>query len=229
MLEVSGLAAGYRDKRVVQGIDLFVGPREVVALIGHNGAGKTTVLRTIAGQLGATAGRIVFNGRTVRQGDTAALAREGLAFVPQGRNTFPDLTIGENLDIADRGRSGGGIGLAEIYALFPPLASRGKSLASTLSGGQRQMLALACALLRQPRLVVLDEPSTGLAPILVDNVFATVALLRDRFGLGVLVVDQNARKLLSFADRVLVLKAGELVHSGPPETLSRDEDLWRLF
>ena len=91
------------------------------------------------------------------------------------------------------------------------------------------MLALACALLRQPRLVVLDEPSTGLAPILVDNVFATVALLRDRFGLGVLVVDQNARKLLSFADRVLVLKAGELVHSGPPETLSRDEDLWRLF
>jgi branched-chain amino acid transport system ATP-binding protein len=230
MLEVAGLAAGYGDKAVVHDVTLAVGAREIVALIGHNGAGKTTVLRTVAGLLPARSGRVTFDGREVRAGDTAALARAGLAFVPQGRNTFPDLTVAENLDIATARREDGRIvSLADIHGLFPPLAERGSAQASTLSGGQRQMLALACALLRQPRLVMLDEPSTGLAPVLVEDVFAMVALLRDQFGLGVLVVDQNARRLMALADRVIVLKAGEVVFSGSPAGLARDEDLWRLF
>jgi branched-chain amino acid transport system ATP-binding protein len=229
MLDVRDLATGYRDKQVVLGGSLAVRREEIVALVGHNGAGKTTILRAIAGQLPAMRGEVRFEAKPVRQGDTARLARAGLAFVPQGRNTFPDLTIRENLDIASRPAAEGGITPAEIDRVFPPLAARRGALASTLSGGQRQMLALACALLRQPRLVLLDEPSTGLAPVLVESVFETIALLRSRFGLGVLVVDQNARRLATLADRVVVLKAGEVVFNGSPDALSRDEDLWRLL
>jgi branched-chain amino acid transport system ATP-binding protein len=230
MLEVEGLHAGYGVKQVLRNVSLRVGEREIVALIGHNGAGKTTALRAMMGLSTPSAGHIRFAGRVVRGGEAAVLVRAGMSFVPQGHNIFADLKVDENLDIADaRVGQGATVSRSDVLTLFPALAQRGSALASTLSGGQRQMLALACALLRRPRLILLDEPSTGLAPILVDEVFALISLLRERFGLSVLVVDQNARKLMSIADHVVVIKAGEVVFSGAPIELARDDDLWRLF
>lgn len=228
MLEVQDLRVAYGKKLAVDGVSLTVGEGELAALVGHNGAGKTTVMRAVLGLTPRSGGTVRFAGRTLGPDDAETAVGHGLAFVPQGRNTFRTMTVAENLDVA-RGAGSGPIGLPEVLAMFPILAERRRQRAGSLSGGQQQMLALAMTLLRNPRLIMLDEPSTGLAPVLVEGVFRTVRDLRERYGVSVLVIDQNVRRLLDLVDRVHVMKAGRLIHAGSPATLAGDDALWQLF
>jgi len=229
MLEIADLRVAYDTKQVLHGVSIAARPGRIVGLVGHNGAGKTTILRSALGLVRRSGGTIRFFDRAVGHGDTAALVRAGLCLVPEGRGIFRPLSVGDNLAIAAGAASGKPIVTRdEVLQLFPILAERLDRPAQTLSGGQQQMLAIAAALLRAPRLVLLDEPSTGLAPVLVDEVFATIASLRDRFGLGVLVVDQNVGRLMELCDELHVLKAGEIVFAGAPQSLAT-ADLWKLF
>jgi branched-chain amino acid transport system ATP-binding protein len=230
MLEVSNLSVAYGDKRVLGDVNLRVDAREIIALVGHNGAGKTTLLRAIAALIAPLAGTIRFEASLVRPGTTPALVRAGLSFVPQGRNTFRELSVGENLRVArSSARHDGAPPDEKVFLLFPALRERLGHRAGSLSGGQQQMLALACALLRAPRLIMLDEPSTGLAPVLVESVFDTIATLRRELGTSILVVDQNVTALLEIADRVYVLKEGEVIYGGSPDALRESEGLWQYF
>jgi branched-chain amino acid transport system ATP-binding protein len=224
------VVVAYHKKNVLHGVSLAVGKREIVALIGHNGAGKTTLMRAAVGLVPWKAGSIEFDGAPVLPGRVAATVGRGLALVPQGRNTFRSLEVGENLRIAIAAAGPDAAArLDDVYAMFPILRDRARQPAGKLSGGQQQMVALALALVRGPRLVMLDEPSTGLAPVLVDEVFRRVVEMRERLGISVLVVDQNVRRLLRIVDRVIVLKAGAIVFDGAPGTIENDEQLWRLF
>lgn len=230
MLEVDALSVGYSGKRVLHQVSISVAEGAVVALVGHNGAGKTTLLRAALGLVPRLSGTVVFRGEPVQVGAAAATIRRGLSFVPQGRNTFRDMSVAENLAIAASAAARDTrVDRNAVFDLFPILHERLTQRAGSLSGGQQQMLALACVLLRGPRMILLDEPSTGLAPVLVDGVFKTVAELRRRYGVSLLVVDQNVRRLLAIADRLYVLKAGEIVFAGAPAEIGADSDLWRLF
>lgn len=230
MLSVRDLVVAYGKKQVLHGVDLDVSAGQIVALVGHNGAGKTTLLRSIVGLESRVSGSVAFLGDSVPEGKVAASVRRGIAFVPQGQNTFRSMSVAENLAIpmAEAGTDGSER-LAIVEEMFPILRERRQAVASTLSGGQQQMLALGIALLRGPRLIILDEPSTGLAPVLVDEVFTRVMEMRDRLGMSVLVVDQNVRRLIAFADHVTVLKAGSVALDGTPASIGDDERLWSLF
>ena len=230
MLDIRDLVVGYHQKDVLHGVSLGVGPAEIVALVGHNGAGKTTLMRAALGLAPRNAGSVAFDGQAVVPGQVAQTVRRGLAFVPQGRNTFRSLKVAENLDIAVNAASPAAAGrLEEVFSMFPILRERLAQPAGKLSGGQQQMVALALALVRGPRLIMLDEPSTGLAPVMVDEVFRRVVEMRQRFGISVLIVDQNVRRLLGIVDRVAVLKAGRKVFDGPPGAIDGDDQLWKLF
>jgi branched-chain amino acid transport system ATP-binding protein len=228
MLEVSGVRVTYGSSCAIEGVTLSIANGEIVALIGHNGAGKTTLLRATMGLIPIAAGAIYFNGLPSKPGRTAELVRQGLAFVPQGRSIFRDLTVADNLQVALSGTQRRGLSEADLLDLFPVLTERRSQTAGSLSGGQQQMLALALALAKGPELILLDEPSTGLAPVLVESVFGTLARLRDRLGTAFLVVDQNIDRLLAIASRAYVLKAGRLVREGAARDLI-SEDLWKLF
>ena len=230
MLDIRDLVVGYHQKDVLHGVSLGVARAELVALVGHNGAGKTTLMRAALGLAERSAGSVVFDGSAVLPGQVAQTVRRGLAFVPQGRNTFRSLTVADNLDIALKSAGPESVArLEEIFGMFPILRERLAQPAGKLSGGQQQMVALALALLRGPRLIMLDEPSTGLSPVLVDEVFKRVVEMRQRFGISVLIVDQNVRRLLAIVDRVAVFKAGRKVFDGPPSSIAGDEQLWQLF
>ncbi len=230
MLEVRGLRVAYGAKQVLHGVDLVAPAGRIVGLVGHNGAGKTTLLRAAMGLAAIAGGAINFRDRAVKSGDTAALVRAGLCLVPEGRGIFRHLSIDDNLLLAREAASDAKlVSIDEVCEIFPALRERRSRPAQALSGGQQQMLAIAAALLRGPRMVLLDEPSTGLAPVLVDEVFAVIAGLRDRFGLGVLVVDQNVGRLLTLCDDLYVLKAGEIVFTGSPAALRDAGDLWKYF
>jgi branched-chain amino acid transport system ATP-binding protein len=220
----------YDNKQVLHGVDLAVPAGKITALVGHNGAGKTTLLRSVIGLAPRRRGSVRFDGAELQAGDVASNVRRGIAFVSQGRNTFRSMTIAENLAVAvsSAGREAA-IRLPMVEDMFPLLKERRKAVASTLSGGQQQMVALALALVRGPRLIVLDEPSTGLAPVLVAAVFQKVIEMRERLGMSVLVVDQNVKQLLDFCDRLSVLKAGRIVFDGLPGDISDDRQLWELF
>jgi branched-chain amino acid transport system ATP-binding protein len=198
--------------------------------VGHNGAGKTTLMRSALGLTPWRAGSVVFDGQAVDPGRVARTVARGFAFVPQGRNTFRSLKVSENLDVAvNAAGPGAKARVEEVFAMFPILRERLAQPAGKLSGGQQQMVALALALVRGPRLIMLDEPSTGLSPVMVDEVFKRVVEMRERFGISVLIVDQNVRRLLSIVDRVAVLKAGRKVFDGAPATIQNDDQLWQLF
>lgn len=230
MLEVTGLAVTYAGKRVLDDIDFAVAEREIVGLVGHNGAGKTTLLRAIAGLVAPAEGTIRFAGRPVLPGTTPALVRSGLSFVPQGNNIFRDLSVGENLSIARSTCATASLeGEDDIFRLFPVLLERLRQRAGSLSGGQQQIVALAGALLRSPRLIMLDEPSTGLAPVLVEEVFRLISALRHDFGMSIVVVDQNVAALIEIVDRMYVFKTGGVVYSGLPDALRDSEVLWQFF
>ncbi len=230
ILDIRNLVVGYHKKDVLHGVSMRIERKEIVALVGHNGAGKTTLMRAAVGLVPWSRGSIEFDGAAVIPGRVAATVRRGLAFVPQGRNTFRSLKVADNLDIALKSADPrAATRVDDVFAMFPVLRERLQQPAGRLSGGQQQMVALALALVRGPRLVMLDEPSTGLAPKLVEDVFRRVSEMRERFGISVLVCDQNVRRLLGIVDRVVVLKAGSIVFDGQPAEIATDEDLWRLF
>ena len=212
MLELHSVTAGYSGLTVLRNVDFKVGDREVVALLGPNGAGKSTLLRTATGFVKPTAGRVVFNGREVTKDPPHQYSRNGVCLLPEGRGIFPSLTVMENLRImAGSGPIGEAIG--ETTSLFPALSNRLKQTAGSLSGGEQQMLALSRAFITQPKVVLVDEASLGLAPLVVDKIFDTLALLPGR-GVSVVVVEQYVQRVIQLAKTVYVLSRGEVVHVG---------------
>ncbi|MFL9825167.1 ABC transporter ATP-binding protein [Rhodoplanes sp. SY1] len=223
MLTVDGLSSAYGRIEVLHGVSLDVAAGEIVALVGSNGAGKTTLLRTLSGVQPATAGRIVFEGEDIGRLPSHARVVRGIAQSPEGRQVFGPLTVEDNLRLGAFRRNDETVGtrLDAVYAMFPVLAERRRSPAASLSGGQQQMLAIGRALMAQPKLLLLDEPSLGLAPLLVDQILAAVVDLKAR-GITVLLVEQNASAALAIADRGYVLEVGHIVHEGAGAALLQD-------
>jgi branched-chain amino acid transport system ATP-binding protein len=231
LLEVSGLSARYGPVAALRDVSLEVRAGELVALIGANGAGKSTLLRTIAGLVAPAAGRVTLDGRDVTGQAPEAMIRAGVALVPERRRIFAPLTVLDNLELGGyalpRGRGFRGAleaGVEEAYRLFPVLRGRRDQLAGTLSGGEQQMLAIGRALMTRPRLLLCDEPSLGLAPLVVAEIMRLLSTLREA-GTTILLVEQNARMALRSADRAYVLEVGSVVLSGAASDLLRDDQL----
>ena len=221
-LEVEGVHTYYGESHVLQGISLRVNPGEVLAILGRNGMGKTTLIRTIVGFTPPRAGRVVYEGTETTRLPPFRMAALGMALVPQGRRVFPSLSVRENLDVARRGE--GRWSLEQVYALFPRLRERAGNRANKLSGGEQQMLAIGRALMSNPDLLLMDEPTEGLAPLLVREVGRVISELK-RSGLSILLVEQNLALALSVADRVHVLSRGQIVHTGTPAELMSNDDV----
>ncbi len=230
MLSVAGLTTRYGAISALRDADLHVGSGEVVGLIGPNGAGKTTLLNTVAGLLTPSAGSVSFDGEDVTGTSPERLLRSGLALVPEHRRIFVDLSVEENLRIGGvtvSPRVRGDL-LDEMAERFPVLGEKWATAAGFLSGGEAQQLAIARALMSKPRLVMMDEPSLGLAPVLVDVVFELIESLRAQ-GRTMLIVEQNATRMLEVADRAYVLRSGEVVATGTGEELRAQDDLFETF
>jgi branched-chain amino acid transport system ATP-binding protein len=226
MLDVSSLGGGYGALPVLDGISFSAGKGEVVGLLGRNGAGKTTTLRVIAGALRATGGSIALEGRDITRLSAFRRARAGIGHVPQGRGIFNRLTVRENLEVGTRAKKQrGGSGIpADVYDYFPILKERGRQMAGTLSGGQQQMLAIGRALCGDPKVLLLDEPSEGIQPNIVQAIAELVPrIARDR-GIAVVLVEQNLDLALRASNRCLVVEKGRVVHSATPAELA-DESL----
>lgn len=232
MLEVTDLQVAHGKVRALRGIDLTVEPGEIVALIGANGAGKTTTLRTISGLSRARRGTITFDGQPIGRVPGHRIVGMGLSHVPERRRIFPAMTVLENLRLGGflRGRQDGTIDddLTRVLDLFPRLADRGEQLGGTLSGGEQQMLAIGRALMSKPRMLLLDEPSMGLAPQLVQQIFHIVEEINDQ-GVTVLLVEQNAAHALAMAHRGYVLETGQIVHEGTGAALLHDDTVRRSY
>jgi branched-chain amino acid transport system ATP-binding protein len=228
MLEIEHLSASYGSVQALDDVSITLPDRSVTAVLGANGAGKSTLLRTLSGMVRPTHGRVRLAGDDITAKPVEDIVRLGMAHVPEGRGVIQELTVSENLrlgalwrhDRADRKRA-----LGEMYARFAPLASRRNQSALTLSGGERQMLVLARALMGRPKVLLLDEPSLGLAPLVVADIMALLRTLATEQGLTVLLVEQNARSALSIADRGVVLNLGRVVASGEAATLAGDAAL----
>jgi branched-chain amino acid transport system ATP-binding protein len=230
LLELRGVAARYGPLQALHGIDLSVGEGEIVSVLGANGAGKTTTLRAISATV-RTSGDIVFAGERLPR-NPEAVARAGIAHVPEGRGTFAQLSVEENLRLGAhvrRDRAGVKADRDRVLRRFPILAERRRQAAGTLSGGEQQQLALARALMQRPRLLLLDEPSLGLAPLVVAAFYDVVSELNEGEGLSVLVVEQNARLALASSSRAYVLEVGRVAVDGPSSALQRDESVRRSY
>jgi branched-chain amino acid transport system ATP-binding protein len=230
LLEVRGLSAGYGLVQVLTGLDVEVDDGEAVVILGANGAGKTTTLRALSGMLPA-GGEVRFDGKSVlgRRPDQLCIA--GIAHVPQGRGTIVDLTVEENLRVGGYTRDADEVDadIAQWFEVFPRLGERRAQLAGSMSGGEQQMLAIARALMARPRLLLLDEPSLGLAPLVTQEVFDRLADLVSESGVAVLLVEQNANLALDFASRAYVLEAGQIVGRGTAEELRGDETIRKAY
>jgi branched-chain amino acid transport system ATP-binding protein len=231
MLEVTDLVSRYGAVRALDGVSLAVGEGTLTAVLGANGAGKTTLLRTITGLVRASAGSVRFRGRDITRLPVEEMVRAGLAHVPEGRGVIAELTVAENLRLGAlwRPRAERAAALAEMYELFPALAQRRGKGAVTLSGGERQMLAIGRGLMSRPALLLLDEPSLGLAPRVVAQLMALLRDRRERTGLTVLLVEQNARSALSVADRGVVLNLGRVVADTEAARLAADATLRHAY
>ena len=227
MLEVRSLGARYGRIPALADVDLRVGAGELVALVGANGAGKTTLLRTISGVQAASGGAIGFDGQEITTVSARRRVQLGIVQVPEGRQVFEPLSVHDNLRLGAFAR-GTPEATDTVFALFPALLEKRQHAAGTLSGGQQQMLAIGRALMAQPRLLLLDEPSMGLAPRLVAEIFAHIAALKAR-GTTVLLVDQNARAALAVADRGYVMEAGRIVLEGPAADLLRNPQVQQAY
>ncbi|HVL58836.1 MAG TPA: ABC transporter ATP-binding protein [Burkholderiaceae bacterium] len=227
MLEIAALHSRYGRIPALAGVDLQVAAGELVALVGANGAGKTTLLRTVSGVQPAAGGTIRFDGRDLSRCSSRERVRLGIVQVPEGRQVFGPLSVEDNLRLGAFAR-GSADRLPDVYAMFPALRAKRGELAGTLSGGQQQMLAIGRALMAQPRLLLLDEPSMGLAPRLVAEIFAQIAALK-RSGTTILLVDQNARAALAIAERGYVMETGRIVLSGPAAQLLRDPQVRQAY
>ncbi|MEO5883244.1 MAG: ABC transporter ATP-binding protein [Caldimonas sp.] len=246
MLAVRGLHAGYGGSEVLHGVDLEVGAGEVVALLGRNGMGKTTLVRTICGLHPARSGELVFRGERVDAGAAHRVARRGLGLVPEGRQIFANLTVEEHLSAFERPRAGpatdyragdaaGGPGrnrstpgdrIARVFALFPSLRERRGHLGNQLSGGEQQMLAIGRALVTEPRLLILDEATEGLAPLVRQEIWRCLAALRAD-GQAILVIDKYVQRLIQLADRHVILEKGRVAWTGSSAELDADPSLWQ--
>jgi branched-chain amino acid transport system ATP-binding protein len=222
VLEVSGVHTYYGESHVLQGVSLTVGAGEVVAILGRNGVGKTTLVRSIVGFTPPRQGTVRFKGRDITRLPSFRMTALGMALVPQGRRVFPSLTVRENLEVARR--AGARWSLERVYAVFPRLRERESNRANKLSGGEQQMLAIGRALMSNPDLLLMDEPTEGLAPLLVREVGRVMGELRGE-GLSILLVEQNLPLALSVADRVHILSRGQIVHSSTPAELVASEDV----
>ena len=230
LLEIEGLRAGYGPIQALRGIDLTVDEGEIVALIGSNGAGKTTLLMTICGIVRPTSGRIRFDGEELAGRQSYDIMRGRIAQVPEGRRIFPKMTVLENLLIGAHHLAPAElrVGIERAYAMFPILAERRHQSGGTLSGGEQQMLAIARALMSRPRLLLMDEPSLGLAPLIVKQIFQIVREI-NAAGTTILLVEQNAFAALHLAKRGYVLATGEIVMSGPAQTLLDDPAVRKAY
>jgi branched-chain amino acid transport system ATP-binding protein len=230
MLEVVGLHAGYGAVEVLRGIDLRLGAGEIVALLGANGAGKSTLNNTISGLLRPLAGMIRFDGRDITGAPSPVIVAQGLIQVPEGRRIFPNLTVRENLELGSyrRARPRRAVNIERALRLFPRLKERFGQRAGTLSGGEQQMLAIGRGLMAEPRLLILDEPSLGLSPLLVEEMFALIRRLHED-GIAILLVEQNVMQSLAIADRAYVLENGGIALSGPPDAVLADAALKRSY
>jgi branched-chain amino acid transport system ATP-binding protein len=231
VLALESIAAGYGDLVAVRSVSLEIHPGECVALIGANGAGKTTTLRAIAGLLPLRAGRIVFEGRPLAGLDPRRVVELGLAHVPEGRHVFPSLTVRENLEMGARtpgARAARRGSLDEVFALFPRLEDRQRQVAGTLSGGEQQMLAIGRGLMARPRLLLLDEPSLGLAPLAVRGILEIVETVNRR-GTTILLVEQNVRRALELCHRGYVIENGAVTLAGSREALLRSDHVRRAY
>ncbi len=230
VLEVSDLSASYGPVKALDGVSLRAEAGRVTAVLGANGAGKTTLLRTISGLVRSTGGRVLLEGADITRAPVEAMVQKGMAHVPEGRGVIAELTVDENLRVGSLFR--GKVGREEfdrVYDLFPRIAERRDNPAHTLSGGERQMLVVGRALLARPKLLLLDEPSLGLAPRIVAQIFGLVRRLVDEEGLSVLLVEQNARSALSVADVGVVLNLGRVVVTDEASRLMADEDLRHAY
>jgi branched-chain amino acid transport system ATP-binding protein len=222
LFEIENLHVAYGKVEAVRGVSLVMQPGQIVAVIGPNGAGKTTLLAAAAGLL-RWRGRVMYDGLDLARLDVEERVERGLCLVPERRELFGDLAVADNLLLGAYSRRGNGAdqSLRQVYDRFPRLAERRRQKAQTLSGGERQMLALGRALMAKPRLLLLDEPSLGLAPMMVREILRMVASLRE-IGVSILLVEQNARAALETADYGYVLETGEITHQGPPAVLAND-------
>ena len=230
LLEVSNLVAGYGAADVLRGIDLTVGAGEIVAVLGANGAGKSTLNRTISGVIRARAGTIRFDGVAIEGEAPAAIVARGLIQVPEGRRVFPNLSVKDNLDLGSyrRARARRALNRDRVFAIFPRLRERLAQRAGTLSGGEQQMLAIGRGLMAEPRLIILDEPSLGLSPLLVEELFGLIARLRGE-GLSVLLVEQNVVDSLALAHRAYILEQGRFALTGTAAEIAADPRLKRAY
>jgi branched-chain amino acid transport system ATP-binding protein len=226
ILEARGLQAGYGEGLVLRGIDLAVRPGEAIGLMGRNGMGKTTLIRTLLGLLPPRAGTVQVDGQDVTREATFRRAQRGIAVVPEGRGVFGSLTVTENLKLAARPGADGASPwpLDRVLSIFPRLAQRAANRGDQLSGGEQQMLAIGRALMTSPRLLILDEATEGLAPLVRDEIWRTIRAVREA-GLACIVVDKTVSAVLSVVDRAEILVKGSLVWSGPPAALRADPDL----
>jgi branched-chain amino acid transport system ATP-binding protein len=232
MLEVRGLEAAYGTSQVLFGIDLDVGAGEVATLIGRNGMGKTTTVRSIMGLMPAKAGRITFDGKPISGLPSYKVAKVGLGLVPEGRQIFPNLTVRENLIATARPPAGGATGaswtLERVYFLFPRLKEREQNMGNQLSGGEQQMLAIGRALMTNPRLLILDEATEGLAPLIRQEIWRCLASLKAE-GQAILVIDKNIDALMKIADRHTIIEKGRVVWTGTSAELRADPDLQHRY
>ena len=230
-LDVAGLRASYGPTEVLHGIDFAIPEGAIAALLGANGAGKTTTLRAVCGMV-ERRGEIRWLGQRIDRKTTEDIVRLGVAHVPEGRGTFANLSVEENLRVGAyvrRDRAGAARDIARMYAYFPKLAERRRQQAGTLSGGEQQMLAIARALMLRPRLLVLDEPSFGLGPLVVAGIFEIMEAVRREERIGILLVEQNAALALELADHAYLLETGRVVMAGTAEALRRNEQVRRSY
>jgi branched-chain amino acid transport system ATP-binding protein len=221
VLELRQASAGYGETVVIEDIDLTLAPGECISVIGRNGVGKSTLLATVMGQTVLHAGDIVLNGQSLTRLPSYRRALAGIGFVPQEREIFPSLTVRENLDVAARP---GLWTLSRVFELFPRLQERLDNAGNQLSGGEQQMLSIARALLTNPTILLMDEPTEGLAPILVETLTAVLAKLQTQSGLSIILVEQNSRVALTFSPRTVILDKGRIVYDGESEPLRTDPE-----
>jgi branched-chain amino acid transport system ATP-binding protein len=231
ILETRGLKAAYGPTKVLHGIDLAVEQGGITTLLGANGAGKTTTLRAICNMMVRASGEVLFAGARIDGKATEDIVRLGIAHVPDGRGTFANLTVEENLRLGAYTRRDKGVAadFARVYGYFPRLAERRKQQAGTLSGGEQQMLAVARALMLRPKLMLLDEPSFGLAPLIVQEIFRILRTINQQEQVSVLLVEQNASMALALADHAYLLETGEIVIGGPAAVIGSDESVRRAY
>jgi branched-chain amino acid transport system ATP-binding protein len=230
MLEIRDLVAGYGATQVLRGVSLDVGAGEIVAVLGANGVGKTTLNRAISGLIPITAGRIEFEETSIDGMSPDGIVERGLIHVPEGRKIFPNMSVRENLELGSyrRAKARRGDNLGRVFALFPRLQERSRQLAGTLSGGEQQMLAIGRGLMAEPRLIILDEPSLGLSPLLVEDLFTLIGRIAED-GLAVMLVEQNVVQSLDLAQRAYVLENGLVAMSGEAAQLAGNPELQKAY